>query len=195
MNLSGPHPDDVYMHVWSDYEDPSTELCANTVYHFFISETSGQYSCDCSNYSWSFPNGWDVYYTGGGLALINTNDSPRGLVEVTATSSCCSENTKIYSEVWPEDIGCDNGDYLMFTPNPSTSETIVSMESVSKKSFDETAEWALEVYDQSQVLKEKEAKLKGKEYTLNTSGWKEGVYIVRANYKGKVLTGKLVVKE
>jgi hypothetical protein len=193
VNLSGPDPDDVHMHVWSDYEDPSTELCANTEYHFYIYETSGHYSCYCSNYSWSFPAGWDVYYTGGGLALINTNDSPGGLVEVAATTSCCSETAKIYSEVWPEDVGCDNGYYLMFTPNPSTSETIVSIGSVSKKGFDETAEWEVEIYDQGQILKEKKTRLKGREYLLNTSGWKEGVYIVRVNLKENVKSGVLIV--
>jgi hypothetical protein len=31
--------------------------------------------------------------------------------------------------------------------------------------------------------------------TLNTSGWKEGAYIVRALYKNEVITGKLVVKQ
>ena len=55
-------------------------------------------------------------------------------------------------------------------------------------------DWDLEVYDQSQQLKAKKSKLKGKEYKLNTSGWRDGVYVVRANYKGEVLTGKLVVK-
>jgi hypothetical protein len=38
-------------------------------------------------------------------------------------------------------------------------------------------------------------KIGGKHTTLNTSGWKEGVYIVRANYNGEVLTEKLAVKE
>ena len=30
---------------------------------------------------------------------------------------------------------------------------------------------------------------------IQTSGWKEGVYMVRVKYKDEILTGKLVVKK
>lgn len=53
---------------------------------------------------------------------------------------------------------------------------------------------------QTQMLKEKKTKLKGKEYKIQTSGWKEGVYMVRVKYEAKnkpeeLITGKLVVKK
>jgi hypothetical protein len=53
----------------------------------------------------------------------------------------------------------------------------------------------LEVYDSFQSLKLKNTKLKGKEYKIQTSGWKEGVYIVRVKYENEILQGKLVVKK
>ncbi len=85
---------------------------------------------------------------------------------------------------------------LALTPNPADSETLLSIESaLEESSFDETAEWDLEVYDNAQSLKEKKTKLKGKEHKLNTTGWKEGVYVVRVKYKDQILTDKLVVKK
>ncbi len=94
---------------------------------------------------------------------------------------------------------------LAITPNPSAGETTIAIEEEEtnghlgdkrshKKEFDMNTNWDLEIYNPSQQLKYKKSKLKGKETRLNTSNWKEGVYVVRAKYNGEVLTGKLVVK-
>jgi hypothetical protein len=37
-------------------------------------------------------------------------------------------------------------------------------------------------------------RLKGKSTTIQTSGWAEGVYMVRVKYNDEILTGKLIVK-
>jgi hypothetical protein len=196
FGVKGPHPNDVHMHVWSDFEDPVTEMCANAAYYFYIYTTSGHYSCSCSNYSWSFPDGWDIDYEGGGFALIFTNDSPGGLVEVRATSSCCNETVRLYSGVWPEDVGCDYGGFfLMFTPNPATGETTLSIESTSEeKTFGETDRWDMEAYSETLLLKTRQSGLRGRNARIQTAGWQEGIYIVRVIYNDEILTGKLVVK-
>jgi hypothetical protein len=86
--------------------------------------------------------------------------------------------------------------YLNITPNPSSGETVLTIENQSEvKSFYENAEWEFEVYDSFQSLKEKKTKLKGKEHKIQTAGWKEGVYIVRVKYNNEILQGKLVVKK
>jgi hypothetical protein len=83
----------------------------------------------------------------------------------------------------------------VFTPNPATGETTLSIESATEETqFDINEEWDLEIYNNNQTLKEKKTKLKGNEYRFNTSNWKEGVYMVRVTYKDEILTGKLVVK-
>jgi hypothetical protein len=61
--------------------------------------------------------------------------------------------------------------------------------------FDETDEWELEVYSETQLLKDKKTNLKGSTTIIQTAGWKEGVYFVLAKYKDEILTGKLVVKK
>jgi hypothetical protein len=84
---------------------------------------------------------------------------------------------------------------LLFTPNPANGETTLTIESKSKENiFDETVGWDLEVYSEAQILKTKQTSLRGRNTRIQTNGWKDGVYIVRVNYKGEVLTGKLVVK-
>ena len=94
---------------------------------------------------------------------------------------------------------------MMMSPNPSSGETTVSIETGSEESvlksatttsnIDENEPWDLEIYDAMQSLKQKKTKLKGKSTTINTQSWKEGVYMVRAKYKDKIIIGKLVVKE
>jgi hypothetical protein len=85
---------------------------------------------------------------------------------------------------------------LLISPNPTSGETTLTVESASEeKTVDETVSWELDVYDNAQNLKLNNPKVKGKEYKFNTSGWKEGVYIVRVKYKDEILTGKLVVKQ
>ncbi|MFV0379175.1 MAG: T9SS type A sorting domain-containing protein [Mangrovibacterium sp.] len=82
------------------------------------------------------------------------------------------------------------------SPNPSTSETTIFVESDSNEQYnDEPNGWDMEVFDQNMMLKMKRTKLKGRDYRLNTSGWKRGVYIIRVNYNGEIRTEKLIVQE
>jgi hypothetical protein len=108
-------------------------------------------------------------------------------LEVSALNSCgASDPSYLEIEV--------SGYYrLVLSPNPSTALSTVSLQSTSGENSDIDPEWYLEVYNQGQQQKVFERNIKGKEFTLNTSNWKDGLYIVRARYKGKWLTGKLVV--
>lgn len=85
---------------------------------------------------------------------------------------------------------------LVFTPNPTNRETIVSIETDSQeKTFDETARWDLEVYSETQLLKTRQTGLRGQSAKIHTEGWQEGIYLVRVNYNGEIVTGKLLVKK
>ncbi len=120
----------------------------------------------------------------------NTGNSyQEGWIYVTDENDCGSIRGELRVEVF-----CSLH-YLVLSPNPATGETtlIIESDSEEKSEFDIEAEWELEVYNNTQMLKEKKTKLKGNEYKLNTSNWKEGVYMVRIKYKDEILTGKLVV--
>lgn len=86
---------------------------------------------------------------------------------------------------------------LSISPNPSSGETTLSIKSTDEndKNRVDLAEWDLEVFTQGQQLKIKKQKLKSNSFKINTQGWQEGVYIVKAKIKDEILTGKLVVRK
>lgn len=144
---------------------------------------------------------WDV--TNG----IITYDNPYGdNSRVTLRPQNSSFNVKINAHNgcgWSgwTDMGVDTrycGYYaLALTPNPATTETTISIESDSGEGLiatDQTS-WDLEVYNVGHQLKMKKVKIKGRSTTINTSGLKEGVYIVRVQYKDSLLTEKMIVKK
>jgi hypothetical protein len=124
-------------------------------------------------------------------AYITAGDNEgNGYIYVDAYNNCGSSGDRVYYE-----IECFMMRILL-TPNPTTSETTLSIESDSEEIlFDETTEWDLEIYDQTQSLKEKKTIRQGKSTKIQTAGWKEGVYAVRVKYKDEILLGKLVVKK
>ncbi len=153
-----------------------------------------------TGYIWDFMS-WSPYITGyqeymgydNGSALIclTTSAPSQQIVRVSAVNACGSDDlmgkVKMFYAVDPFK--------LLFSPNPTTGETTLTIESASKqKTFDETAEWDLEVYSETHLLKTKQTGLRGQIAKIQTAGWKEGVYLVRVNYNDEVLTGKLLVK-
>ena len=163
---------------------------------------SSGHAIDIDEYEWYMPyaSDWDIYeeYGGGGIDMryveIDYWEDPPPSTDVI---NIRAHNTCGWS--WWESItvGVDDncGWFLMFSPTPATGETTLSIESASaEKTFDETAEWDLEIYSETQLLKTKQTSLRGQSAKIQTAGWKEGVYLVRVNYNGEILTGKLVVK-
>lgn len=153
---------------------------------------------------------WDWQVTGGtvypyGPQYRNATIYPSStsmMVELKAYNTCGSTDWKrMYTNV----ITCRSY-YLAISPNPSNSETTISIESGTPEetalksaspepAFYETTEWEMEVYSTMQSLKAKQTKIRGNSTKINTQSWKEGVYTVRAKYKDQVLTSKLVVKK
>ena len=143
---------------------------------------------------------WEVV-SGGEIISVDNNEvvveaycpTVRGLkIKVKATNSC-GQSAYITRTI---SVDCSGGiNPLGINPNPTSGETVISIELASEKAYDKNIEWDLEVYSSMQILKTKQIKLKSKSTIIQTHGWKEGVYIVRVRYKNEVLTGKLVVKK
>lgn len=160
----------------------------------------------CSNFEVKITNLSNTYtyqhfYPTYGVGSLDFPNLQEGFYLIWARGYNCGEWGD-WTECELEFVECSLR-RLIFSPNPTKGETIVSIgldeiEKVTASTgqvFDETTEWDIEVYDSAQNLKEKKTKLKGNSTNLQTAGWKEGVYIVRAKYKEEVLTGKLVVKK
>jgi len=171
-------------------------VCPNSLYVYTAQVPIG----DPSDYTyvWTYPSGWYKNSQWDNKIQLRTPqyNMNYGTVRVKINNGCDFSN---YSgiTVYP---GYCGGYYMSFTPNPTTGETVLTIEPGNKEiTFDETAEWELEIYSPAQTLKEKKTKLKGNSTTIQTHGWQEGVYVVRVKYNpdgklGEILTGKLVVK-
>ncbi|NQU85739.1 MAG: T9SS type A sorting domain-containing protein, partial [Mariniphaga sp.] len=192
FTINPPDPSDVSLSLYTSGGSPASYMCPDTYYHIYINNSGG---CSLSNYSWSIPAAWDSMYQSSNMISVYTNSTPGGMVEVDAYISCCNETRKVITDYLYS--GYCGGYYSMiFTPNPSELETTLSIESTKEEvQFDDNEEWELEVYDQTQILKEKKNKIKGSKYKIKTQSWKEGIYIVRVKYKDEILQGKLVVKK
>ena len=150
-------------------------------------------------YDWNLPSAsdWDISVHGISHKYVEIEywEDPAPSYEkitVRAHNTCGWSDWQ--ETWWPV---TDNCGYLLmsFSPNPATGETTLTIQSSSEKEIlDVNQEWNLEVYTQTQVLKAKKSRLKGSSTVINTSGWQEGVYVVRVMYNNEVITGKLIVK-
>jgi hypothetical protein len=153
-----------------------------------------------TGYQWQFMS-WEPYiryyetYQGyaNGVAniLLNSNAPSLQIVQVSAVNACGCD--------WDMGAGkmlyAVSGYYMSISPNPVSDEAIIELSSTSEEKASETPEWAVEVFSPGQLLNAKTPKMKTKTHKINTQGWQNGVYIVRATVEGKIVTGKLVVKK
>jgi len=157
-----------------------------------------------TDYNWTLSplNGNYVYEHGDNGVNVNcdilfSNTGNYQLV-VQAKNTCSAPNFGPYCV---RGIYVYNSYYMMISPNPTTGETVLEIKSDSEEENVNTeAVWDLEIYSPGQLLTKKVTKLRGNSTTIQTHGWKEGVYVVRVRFSpdGKneeILTGKLVVKE
>ncbi len=121
--------------------------------------------------------------------LENTENSGESSISAIAKNACGS--TQKWFEVEYHVFGW----YMSISPNPARSETTIALKNNSKEEdFDETAQWDIEIYNQSYMLQDKKSKLKGNIIRINTSSWKEGIYYIKATYKDEIISEKLIIK-
>ncbi|MQY77892.1 MAG: hypothetical protein GH151_01655 [Bacteroidetes bacterium] len=164
-------------------------LCPYTSYYIYVINSCSE--CPTSNYNWTIPSDWTEYYTSQNMIYINTNNSYGGVVSVDA-NTCCGYRT-IISGYMVKDYGCGGGQYMSFTPNPTTSETQLEIKTEKIDTYTDGDEWEAEIFNQQMLLMHKTTRLKDKTYTINVSCWKEGIYYVRAKVKDKLVSGKFIV--
>ncbi|WP_318350275.1 matrixin family metalloprotease [Aquipluma nitroreducens] len=141
------------------------------------------------SYFWTTsPSSGVTIYPDGRYASMSFANSGTYQVVARAHNSCG------WSDYVITYVNVSNGYYLSISPNPITTEATIELVSTSTEKAMKETEWDLEVYDAMQTMKSKVQKIKSNRQTLSTSGWKDGVYIVRAIIGKDVISGKLVVK-
>ena len=143
------------------------------------------------------PLSWNYSSSNSKLYLQLPTQSGPYIFSITGAGACNTKTLVFFAY---------SGYSLLLSPNPTSGETTVTIEqtlnedetlksATTETGFDYDTEWEMEVYSPSQNLKEKQTKLKGESTKIQTSGWQEGVYVVRVKYKDEILTDKLVVKK
>ena len=167
------------------------EFGNDSYYDFHVNPQEGT-----TGYTWVVNGGVITQGQGTNWITVKTNkitgDNNINF-SVSVRAEGCAASSYFVRTGWV--IPGTGGATLVFNPNPATEETILTIETNSEeKTFDDSAGWELEVYDQSQLLKKKTRQM-GNSAKIQTAGWKKGIYIVRVKYKDEILTGKLVVKQ
>ncbi len=127
------------------------------------------------------------------MAGVYTGYNPGGNVKVYANTCCeCEDKLRILSAYVGTYYYC-GGYYMSFVPNPTTGETIMELKTDKIDTYTEGDEWEAEIFNQQMLLMHKTTRLKDKTYTINVSGWKEGIYYVRVRVKDELLFGKFIV--
>ena len=77
-------------------------------------------------------------------------------------------------------------------PNPASGELTLTIKSSDEEELSVSG-WDLEIDAPNMMLKEKTTRLKHNKTIINTSGWQEGIYMVRVRYGDRILSGKRFV--
>lgn len=183
--------------VFSNSENGSGNLCINMIgnnFSFTFDHDYDYFDIKLTNLAQTQTLcNYTIYSTSGDLDICSFSEGTY-LFWVRGKNNCSTiPGPWSKSSVTFEDC---MGIMMMMTPNPVTTETTISLVSTSEiEELDYNEGWELEVIGLDYSVKLKEPKIKKKDYILKTNNWKEGNYIVRAKYKDKVVTDKLVVKK
>jgi hypothetical protein len=132
-----------------------TVIAQARVYNTALSATTYEWR-NISNFTYHSSDYKEVHF------ITSSGPLPYGTyVYVKGTNSCGSSSE--YSEyLWVDDCGggVPAAASVVFTPNPTSGETVLSIKSGSEEeTLDETIEWDLEIYSETLVLKEKKNQL------------------------------------
>lgn len=191
FSINGPADSDLNINVVPSYAPNPIRvsgiwlLCPNSSYYIYCNNTS---DCSLSNYQWSYPSGWTKYEQTSNYIRINTNSTPFGTVNVTATT-CCGTSHQVITQNFSQGGACS---YYSAYPNPVTTElTIEFNEEFDMTTVDATT--SLEIFDSGFSKKYNTEKME-KIVKINTSSWKEGFYYIILNHKGQYYSQKIKVE-
>jgi len=147
-----------------------------------------------TSYNWTLNplNGNSLYYNGSSTIDIAFYNPGIYQLIVQAKNACTGAG---YGPYFVTGLYVYQTYSLAISPNPTTSEATVELVSTSTEKNLKEPEWDLEIYDAMQSQKANLKKIKGTKQNINTSGWKDGIYIVRVKTENEVLSGRLVVKQ
>jgi len=158
-------------------------------------------------------NQWATYYAMPNNPAMGVTDynwilnplNGNSVYDYGWTADIAFYNSGFYQVVSRGQNTCGWGDYtvtgievydskgMSIYPNPASGEVTIEIQSSGDKELTATV-WELEIYTPGMILKEKKTSLKDNKTIINTSGWQEGIYMLRVKHGESLLTGKLIIK-
>jgi len=165
----------------------------NTSYEFFATPNP---LLGVTNYQWVVSGGTILSGQGTDVLTVRTAINTTGLTKYFDVSLKYGNSCGWSNYLWRSGFIVSEGGpmLIVITPNPSAGEATIELTSDNKEAFTALTEWEYEIYDSMQGMKEKKTNLKSTQTKVNTTNWKDGVYIVRAKIGEKIISEKLVVK-
>ena len=158
------------------------------------------------SYSNTTPAGWQYNSSSGEITVTYPTGSSTSPIVISVQNNTYVSN-------------CDNNYQILVMPNSvlstyymkvntnsgklevslqtlfSRDESLKSMEDVFQRSDDNVdIPWMLEVYNATTGEKVVDEKVTDNSITIDTTGWKSGVYVVKAVVGGEVLSEKVIIK-
>ena len=191
FTINGPLWSKVSINVVESYANPPVLfsevwlLCPNSSYYIYLNNNSG---CSTNNYQWNIPTGWTKYEQTDNYIRINTNNTPSGVINITATT-CCNANYLIKTQYFGRGNYC--GGYFMAYPNPASSEINIKF----KKEIDlKEKDISMEIYDFNYnrrfITKDIQEGMK-----IKTDGLSSNYYYLVLKYKGIIYTEKIRIEK
>ncbi len=192
--VNPPLPQDIELTVYQGYElipgyGSVWFLEPNTQYYMDL-DYNNTLGCSISNIDYNLPPSFTIIYENGNYVYFRTPSTSSGYSFSVDAQTCCGVTQEVKSGYFVVGYGMYS---MIFSPNPTTGETTVTLAD-KNGDISETVEWDMEVYALGQLLTAKKERIQGRQYILNVSGWKKGVYIVKAKVGDEVVVGKLVVE-
>lgn len=171
------------------YVLPGTQVCITSPN---LVGASAYYNGNVTPYIWSFDSSNGILYVGmpsspSGTAVINVHVT-------TALGNSFTLPIVRASSVYSMSVGANHDQITISLVVDEGGKDMTSLSDDDKLSQTEQVSWNLEIYNATTGKKVFNQEIEGTSFTLDTTGWEPGFYIVKVTIGDEVLSEKVVVQ-
>jgi len=177
--------------VTNPYGYPTVQMSLGQIKPISVTSAPGYHY---QQYIWNITGSIKKISGGGSQIVVEAVNTGWGNFRVK-TRNQCGYSADGGGSVNVSSGGGGGGMMLSVSPNPASSDMTISVISENEKDISaENEQWDLEIYNLYYVLQVKRH-VKGSTVNINTSAWKEGIYMIKAICKGNVLSERVIIKK
>lgn len=172
------------------YVLPGTQVCITSPN---LVGASAYYNGNVTPYIWSFDNSNGILYVG-----MPSSPSGTAVIYVHVTTALGNSFTLPIvraSTVYSMSVGVNHGQITVSLVEDENDENQpLRDENSDRSSSTKQVPWTLEVFNATTGKKVFDLEIESSDFTIDTTGWEPGVYIVKATIGDEVFSEKVVVK-